>query len=110
MQECEKDTISVVQNHAQNNENKFPVNWADTSELAPEAHLNVQAAMQPYIDNAISKTINIPRDFPFEKLIEVYTQAYVLGLKGCTVFRPNPVTGSILEVPEEHCCQFDLPP
>jgi ribonucleoside-diphosphate reductase alpha chain len=84
----------------------LPPAWVDTESLLPEAHLQVQAAMQPYIDNSISKTINIPRDFPFEKVMDVYTSAYALGLKGCTVFRPNPIRGSVLEMPEEHCCQY----
>lgn len=84
-----------------------PKAWVETKALDPLAHLKVQAAMQPYIDNAISKTINIREDFPFEKLTDIYTKAYHLGLKGCTVFRPNSITGSVLEVPEEHCCQFE---
>jgi ribonucleoside-diphosphate reductase alpha chain len=85
----------------------MPPAWIDTGLLMPEAHLQMQGAVQPYIDNAISKTINIPPSFPFEKLADVYTKAYELGLKGCTVFRPNPITGSVLEVPEEHCCQYE---
>lgn len=91
----------------ENKNEKLPPAWVDTSVLMPTAHLQIQAAVQPYIDNAISKTINIPHDFPYEKLASVYTEAYELGLKGCTVFRPNPVTGSVLEMPEEHCCQFE---
>lgn len=92
-------------------ENKLPQAWVDSQSLEPQDHLQMQAAVQPFIDNAISKTINIPVDFPFEKLTEVYTQAYELGLKGCTIFRPNPVTGSILTIvpPDEEtdrCCQF----
>ncbi len=74
-----------------------PPAWVDVASLTPAAHLQIQAAMQQYIDNAISKTINIPRDFPFAELSEVYTRAFELGLKGCTVFRPNSVTGSVLE-------------
>ena len=85
----------------------LPPAWQDTQMLMPDAHLNIQAAMQPFIDNSISKTINIPVDFPFKKLTEVYTQAYQLGLKGCTIFRPNDITGSVMEVPEERCCQFE---
>jgi len=87
---------------------KLPPAWIDTESLEPHAHLQMQAIAQQYIDNAISKTINIPHNFPFEKLTSVYTEAYQLGLKGCTVFRPNPITGNILEVLEEHCCQFDV--
>lgn len=88
----------------------LPTAWVDTDSLTPEAHLNVQGAVAPFIDNAISKTINIPKDFPFEKLADVYSKAYSLGLKGCTIFRPNPITGSVLEAesaevpPVEHCC------
>jgi ribonucleoside-diphosphate reductase alpha chain len=87
----------------------MPTAWVDAGELSIDAHLKIQGAMQPYIDNAISKTINIPRDFPFEKIESVYTEAYAMGLKGCTIFRPNAVTGSVLEQPEDQsvdrCCQ-----
>lgn len=94
----------------QENHKGLPDSWVDTSTLSPQAHLLVQAAMQPYIDNAISKTINIPADYPFEKLEEIYSEAFKLKLKGCTIFRPNPVTGSVLEAPNDpasvdHCCQ-----
>ncbi|MDR3478264.1 MAG: adenosylcobalamin-dependent ribonucleoside-diphosphate reductase [Gammaproteobacteria bacterium] len=90
---------------------KLPPAWVDSKALTPEDHLLMQYALQPYIDNAISKTINLPEDFPFEKLEGIYTNAHELGLKGCTVFRPNPITGSVLEVttPEEdveRCCQL----
>lgn len=91
----------------QAHQTNLPPAWEDTDSLQPEAHLHIQGAVQPFIDNAISKTINIPRQYPFEKLSDVYTAAYDLGLKGCTVFRPNDITGSVLEVPEEHCCQFE---
>jgi ribonucleoside-diphosphate reductase alpha chain len=89
---------------------KFPPAWVDSQSLSPEEHLHMQSAMQPYIDNAISKTINIPENFPFEKLSAVYTEAYELGLKGCTIFRPNAITGSVLSVADpdediERCCQ-----
>lgn len=91
----------------------MPPAWMDTNSLSVEAHLQTQGAIQPYIDNAISKTINIPRDFPFKDLADVYTKAYELKLKGCTIFRPNPITGSVLEASETeiaqsgHCCQFE---
>ncbi len=89
----------------------FPPAWRDTQNIHPQDHLEVQAAVQPYVDNAISKTINIPEDFPFKDLVEVYSQAFALGLKGCTVFRSNPITGSVLEAkkPEElidRCCPY----
>ncbi|MFW6092930.1 MAG: adenosylcobalamin-dependent ribonucleoside-diphosphate reductase [Pseudomonadota bacterium] len=65
-------------------------------ELSPGAHLDMEAAVAPYVDSAISKTINVPEDLAFDAFESVYRQAYDLGLKGCTTFRPNPVTGSIL--------------
>ena len=90
----------------------LPHAWTDSQALSPDAHVLMQAAVQPFIDNAISKTINLPVDFPFEKLSEVYTRAFDLGLKGCTIFRPNPTTGSVMTIvdPQEdeadRCCQF----
>lgn len=89
----------------------LPPAWVDTKSLLPMHHLKMQAAMQPYIDNAISKTINIPADFPFEKVSDVYTEAYELGLKGCTIYRPNIVRGSVLksidsEEAVDRCCQI----
>lgn len=74
----------------------FPPAWIDAQQLLPIHHLNIQAALQPYVDNAISKTIYIPESFPFSKLKAVYEKAYEMGLKGCTIFRPNPITGSVI--------------
>jgi len=75
---------------------KKPPAWVDAQQLKPVDHLMIQAAVQPYIDNAISKTIFIPEDFPFKQVENIFSQAYQLGLKGCTIFRPNPVTGNVL--------------
>jgi ribonucleoside-diphosphate reductase alpha chain len=61
----------------------------------------MQAAVQKYVDSSISKTINVPVDFPFEQFKDVYLQAYELGCKGCTTYRPNDVTGSVLDVKSE---------
>lgn len=97
----------------QNDPSLLPPAWMDVDSLSPDAHLNIQGVMQTYIDNAISKTINIPCQFPLEKLMDVYTRAYHLGLKGCTVFRPNPTTGSVLQSSEpegpavDHCCPYE---
>lgn len=109
--EGENKLILRVKDYAyecwQNKNNKnLPPAWEDIHALVPSAHLQMQSVIQQYIDNAISKTINIPRDFPFEKLSDVYTQAYELGLKGCTIFRPNPITGAVLKDNSEGpCCQ-----
>jgi ribonucleoside-diphosphate reductase alpha chain len=61
----------------------------------------MQAALQPYVDSAISKTINAPADISFEAFKDVYAEAYSLGLKGCTTYRPNEITGAILSAGEE---------
>jgi ribonucleoside-diphosphate reductase alpha chain len=75
-------------------------------QLMPSDHLAMQAAVQAHVDSSISKTINIPESFPFEQFKSVYEEAYDLGLKGCTTFRPNSVTGSVLsttpETPQDH--------
>lgn len=75
-------------------------------QLTPSDHLVMQAAVQEHVDSSISKTINIPESLPFERFKSVYEEAYDLGLKGCTTFRPNSVTGSVLsttpEGPQEH--------
>jgi ribonucleoside-diphosphate reductase alpha chain len=64
--------------------------------LTPGDHIAMQAAMQPFVDSAISKTINCPEGISFEAFRDVYREAYDLGLKGCTTYRPNPVTGAVL--------------
>jgi ribonucleoside-diphosphate reductase alpha chain len=83
----------------------LPPAWVDIQTLTPEDHLQIQGVVQTYTDNALSKTINLPENFPFAKLNAVYTKAYELGLKGCTIFRPNPVTGSIVSASDvDRCC------
>ncbi|MFU8816366.1 MAG: adenosylcobalamin-dependent ribonucleoside-diphosphate reductase [Pseudomonadales bacterium] len=89
-----------------------PPTLVTATELEPRAHLLMEAAVQPYVDNAISKTINVPEALPFGEFESLYLQAYQLGLKGCTTFRPNPITGSILTAteapePERHCCTIE---
>ncbi len=79
----------------------LPPQIVTVDDLTPENHLAMQAAAQPHIDSSISKTINVPVDFPFEKFVSVYERAYELGLKGCTTFRPNSITGSILSKDED---------
>jgi len=94
-------------------EKALPEQFVDARELDPSVHLDVQAALQPYVDSAISKTVNVPDSFPFDRFRSLYDYAYDHGLKGCTTFRPNPVTGSILEVQARaaerapHCCNVD---
>jgi ribonucleoside-diphosphate reductase alpha chain len=88
----------------------LPPAFVEARQIDPLAHLQMQAALQPLVDNAISKTINVAADIPFERFEALYRQAHALGLKGCTVFRPNPVTGAILSEPageRVQCCGIE---
>jgi len=80
-------------------EASLPDYFVNAQTLTPEDHLAVQAAAQKHIDSSISKTINVPRDIAFEAFAHVYLEAYESGCKGCTTYRPNEVTGAVLEAP-----------
>ena len=73
-----------------------PEAWVTALELTPEQHLAVLEHLAPYVDQAISKTVNCPVDISFEEFKGLYEQAHQQGLKGLTTFRPNPVTGEVL--------------
>jgi ribonucleoside-diphosphate reductase alpha chain len=75
----------------------LPDYFVDAQHLAPKDHVVMQAAMQRYVDSSISKTINVPVDISFEDFKDIYMQAYDLGCKGCTTYRPNDITGAVLE-------------
>jgi ribonucleoside-diphosphate reductase alpha chain len=72
--------------------------FVDAQSLSPGDHLTMQAVAQRFIDSSISKTINVPASMTFEAFKDVYRQAYDLGCKGCTTYRPNEITGSVLQV------------
>jgi len=76
---------------------KLPDYFVNAQTLSPADHLAVQAAAQRHIDSSISKTINVPGDISFEEFKGVYLSAYELGCKGCTTYRPNEVTGAVLQ-------------
>ncbi|WP_299359487.1 adenosylcobalamin-dependent ribonucleoside-diphosphate reductase [uncultured Paracoccus sp.] len=78
----------------------LPAHFVDAQTLAPTDHVAMQAAAQEWVDSSISKTINCPEDIDFEAFKDVYLQAWDLGCKGCTTYRPNEVTGSVLSVSE----------
>src|SRR3989440_7112378 len=86
----------------------LPGFFVDVQTLSPEDHLVMQAAVQRHVDSSISKTINLPADIPFERFKDVYAQAYALGCKSCTTYRPNEVTGAVLEARPES--QPEAPP
>ncbi len=79
----------------------LPDYFVTAQTLTPADHLAVQAAAQPFIDSAISKTINVPAAISFAEFENIYRAAYEQGCKGCTTYRPNAVTGSVLSASPE---------
>ena len=75
---------------AQDEDNRLPEYFVTTDDVTPFQHVDIQAAAQKWIDSSISKTANVPTDFPFEDFKTIYFYAYEKGLKGCTTFRFNP--------------------
>ena len=76
----------------------LPNHFVDAQTLAPLDHVKMQAAAQKWVDSSISKTINCPEDISFDAFKDVYMAAWDQGCKGCTTYRPNDVTGSVLSV------------
>ena len=76
----------------------LPDYFVDAQSLSPADHVRMQAAVQKYVDASISKTINCPEDISFDDFKDVYMMAYETGCKGCTTYRPNEVTGSVLHL------------
>ncbi|MFT5787679.1 MAG: ribonucleoside-diphosphate reductase alpha chain, partial [Ascidiaceihabitans sp.] len=89
---------------------ELPDYFVNAQTLAPLDHVKMQAAAQKWVDSSISKTINCPKDIDFASFKEVYMEAWDTGCKGCTTYRPNDVTGSVLTVSEasEEAPQVDL--
>ena len=80
---------------------ELPSYFTDAQRLAPNDHVVMQAAVQEHVDSSISKTINVPAEISFDDFKDVYLQAYQSGCKGCTTYRPNEITGAVLEAPGE---------
>lgn len=80
---------------------KLPPAFVTALEISASDHMKMVAAVAPFIDTAISKTVNVPADYPFEDFKDLYTQAWQAGLKGLATYRPNSVLGSVLSVTPE---------
>ncbi len=80
---------------------EVPPYLVTAEDLSVDEHVIMQAAAQRWIDASISKTINVPKDTPYEAFARVYDLAYSLGCKGCTTYRPNDIRGSVLSKPGE---------
>lgn len=90
-------------------ETELPDYFVSAHQLSPAEHLLVQAAAQKFIDSSISKTINCPPDISFDDFKQVYRAAYREGCKGCTTYRPNPVTGAVLQTEATETARPALP-
>jgi len=88
----------------------LPDYFVTALEMSALDHMEMSAAIQPYVDTAISKTVNVPADYPFGEFENLYMEAWKRGLKGITTYRPNSVLGAVLEVkPVEAACeQLDI--
>ncbi len=76
--------------YAEEANNQLPEYFVTSEDITPTEHVDIQAAAQKWIDSSISKTANVPSDYPFEDFKNIYLYAYEKGLKGCTTFRFNP--------------------
>jgi len=76
-------------------------------DLSVADHVGMLEVVQPYVDTAISKTVNIPADYPFEEFADLYLVAWKAGLKGLSTYRPNSVLGAVLSVPAAPEAQAD---
>jgi len=76
----------------------LPLQFVTALEISALDHMRMVAAVAPYVDSAISKTVNVPEDYPFENFKDLYLEAWRSGLKGITTYRPNNVLGSVLSV------------
>ncbi|MBE9515880.1 MAG: adenosylcobalamin-dependent ribonucleoside-diphosphate reductase [Proteobacteria bacterium] len=87
--------------HSEDEASKLPDYFISADDVTPKQHVDVQAAAQKWVDSSISKTANVPTDFPFEEFKDIYMYAYDKGLKGCTTFRFNPEAFQGVLVKEE---------
>ena len=86
----------------------LPKCFVTADSLTPQAHMEMQSCLQSFVDNAISKTVNLPAHATAEDVADIFSKAHALGIKGCTVFRPGVLRGQVLRARgESHCCDVD---
>ncbi|MEO8545717.1 MAG: ribonucleoside-diphosphate reductase, adenosylcobalamin-dependent, partial [Burkholderiaceae bacterium] len=83
--------------HLHGEDTPLPAAFVTALELSAQAHAAMVAAVAPYVDTAISKTVNVPVDYPYADFQDLYMQAWKSGLKGLATYRPNSVLGSVLQ-------------
>jgi ribonucleoside-diphosphate reductase alpha chain len=77
---------------------ELPPTFVNALQMSAQDHMLMNAAVQPFVDTAISKTVNVPVDYPFEAFKDLYFEAWKAGLKGIATYRPNSLLGAVLEV------------
>ena len=87
--------------YSENPDEQLPANFVTSDTITPKQHVDIQAAAQKWVDSSISKTANVPTDYPYEDFKDIYMYAYDKGLKGCTTFRFNPEAFQGVLVKEE---------
>jgi len=91
-----------------NDQDKLPEAFVSALDISARDHMLMQAAIQPFIDASISKTVNVPEDYPFFQFQDLYQDAWKAKLKGITTYRPNNVLGSVLSVESSEAQPMDL--
>ena len=76
---------------------KLPDYFVNALEMSAQDHVAMMEAVQPFVDTSISKTVNIPEDYPYDSFKDLYRQAWQAGLKGLATYRPNSILGAVLE-------------
>ena len=94
--------------HLGGNVEKLPPEFVTALEISALDHMRMVAAVSPFVDSAISKTVNVPEDYPYENFKDLYLEAWRSGLKGITTYRPNKVLGSVLSVAKKEEAPNDL--
>ena len=88
----------------------LPPYFVTALQMSARDHMRMSAAVQPFVDTAISKTVNVPIDYPFAEFQDLYLEAWQNGLKGLTTYRPNTVIGSVLEAASQAIAPQDFDP
>jgi len=86
----------------------LPAYFVTALEMSALDHMRMSAAVQPFVDTAISKTVNVPEDYPFAEFESLYLEAWRSGLKGLTTYRPNAVVGAVLELSPQSVAPADF--
>ena len=90
--------------------NQLPASFVSALEMAAQDHIAMMEAVQPLVDTAISKTVNVPADYPYEDFKGLYLQAWQARLKGLATYRPNAILGSVLQITPAPAAEVQIAP